>query len=185
MEPVRARFDVQAHELDAVRGWIDRAGVRWGIDEAHRAGEGQLAIRENTWRFGLDRLLLGFAMPDQGRELFGGVLPADGIAGTQGELLGKLADFCETLFSFRTLYDQPRPVAELVLELGDSSNVWSRSSADVVDQHRRTTPCPLGALGARATAAGFRIRYTSKHFSPRSPARSTKAPLRRGSSPPE
>ncbi len=153
-EPVRARFDVQAHELDAVRGWIDRAAIRWGVDETHREAEGQLAIRENTWRFGLDRLLLGFAMAGEGRELFGGVLPVDGIEGTQGELLGKLAEFCETLFSFRALYERPRPVADLALELGRLLERLVDASADVVDQHRRVRRA-LSALAARAAAAGF------------------------------
>jgi exodeoxyribonuclease V gamma subunit len=153
-EPVRARFDVQAHELDTVRGWIDRAAVRWGVDEAHRESEGQLLIRENTWSFGLDRLLLGFAMPGEGRELFGGVLPVDGIEGAQGELLGKLAEFCETLFSFRPLAERPLPVAELARELGELLDRSIDVSGDVVDQHRRIRRA-LAALSARADAAGF------------------------------
>jgi exodeoxyribonuclease V gamma subunit len=152
MEPVRARFDIQAHELDAVRGWIDRAGIRWGADEAHRETEGQLRIRENTWRFGLDRLLLGFAMPSRGRELFGGVLPVDGIEGTQGELLGKLAEFCEMLFSFRSLCQRSLPVAELARTLGDLLDRMIVASGDVVDQHRRIRR-GLAALSARAEAA--------------------------------
>jgi exodeoxyribonuclease V gamma subunit len=154
MEPVRARFDIQAHELDEVRGWIDRAAIRWGIDEAHRETEGQLAIRENTWRFGLDRLLLGFAMPSQGRELFGGVLPVEGIEGTQGELLGKLAEFCETLFSFRRLYQRSLPAAELARALGELLDQMIAASGDVVDQHRRMRR-GLATLSARAEAAGL------------------------------
>jgi exodeoxyribonuclease V gamma subunit len=152
MEPVRARFDIQAQELDEVRDWIDRAAVRWGVDEAHREAEGQLAIRENTWRFGLDRLLLGFAMPGQGRELFGGVLPVDGIEGTRGELLGKLAEFCETLFSFRPLYQRPLPVADLARTLGELLDRMIVASGDVVDQHRWIRR-GLAALAARAEAA--------------------------------
>ncbi|MET0154118.1 MAG: exodeoxyribonuclease V subunit gamma [Candidatus Binatia bacterium] len=154
MEPVRARFDIQAHELDTLRSWIDRAGIRWGVDEMHREGEGQLAIRENTWRFGLDRLLLGFAMPGRGRELFGGVLPVDGIEGTQGESLGKLAEFCETLFSFRRLYQRPLPVTELARELGELLERLLEASGDVVDQHRRIRR-GIAALSARAEASGF------------------------------
>jgi exodeoxyribonuclease V gamma subunit len=154
MEPVRARFDIQAHELDAIRSWIDRAGIRWGVDEAHRETEGQLAIRENTWSFGLDRLLLGFAMPSQGRELFGGVLPVDGIDGTQGELLGKLAEFCEALFSFRRIYQRPLPVAEIARLLGELLDRLIAASGDVVDQHRRIRR-GLAALAARAETAGL------------------------------
>ena len=50
-------------------GWVAEAGVRWGVDAAHRARRGQPTCGENTWRFGLDRLLLGYALPGATRVL--------------------------------------------------------------------------------------------------------------------
>ncbi|MDZ7829487.1 MAG: hypothetical protein U5K33_08380 [Halofilum sp. (in: g-proteobacteria)] len=41
--------------------WIAAAGVRWGLDAETRRAAGAGDWAQNTWRFGLDRLLLGLA----------------------------------------------------------------------------------------------------------------------------
>ena len=56
-----------ASELELIRAWVEESGVRWGVDAEHRAEVGQPALNENTWRFGLDRMLLGYAMPGRGK----------------------------------------------------------------------------------------------------------------------
>lgn len=99
LEPVRQRFAIAAEELPTLRSWVGESGIRWGIDREHRLEHGQPGYLENTWRFGLDRLLLGFAMPGEGRRFFGGVLPYDEVEGGASGLLGRFADFCETLFA--------------------------------------------------------------------------------------
>lgn len=45
-----------------------------GLDETDRLNAGVPSYRQNSWRAGLDRLLLGYAMPDEG-SLYGGILP--------------------------------------------------------------------------------------------------------------
>jgi exodeoxyribonuclease V gamma subunit len=101
-EPVRARFDLDESALDAIRGWVAASGIRWGEDEAHRAAEGQPALRANTWRFGLDRLLLGYATSaGEPRALCAGTLPYEEIEGTASAPLGGFAAFCEALFVVR------------------------------------------------------------------------------------
>ncbi len=98
LEPVRRRFGLGAEEVPLVRDWLVAAGVRWGRDAAHRAAFGQPARHENTWRFGLERLLLGMAMPDVDRVLFAGVLPCPNAEGGTAQVLGRAVTFCETLF---------------------------------------------------------------------------------------
>jgi len=44
------------------------------MDEHTRKNAGLPPYRQNSWRAGLDRLLLGYAMQDEGR-LFNGILP--------------------------------------------------------------------------------------------------------------
>ena len=58
---VRRRFELDDDELDQVRAWIAAAGARWGIDENHRARLGAPREHAYTWRYALDRLLLGYA----------------------------------------------------------------------------------------------------------------------------
>lgn len=108
---VRARFGIEASDLDLVRRWVTESGIRWGADAEHRAEVGQPPLPDNTWRFGLDRLFLGYALPGAGETLFEGVLPYDDVEGTSAQLLGRVADFCETLFRFRALPGQARPMS--------------------------------------------------------------------------
>src|SRR5262249_18439039 len=60
IDAIRARFDFAVDDLDRLRSWVGAAGIRWGADAQHREEVGQPALHENTWRFGLDRLLLGY-----------------------------------------------------------------------------------------------------------------------------
>ena len=63
--PVSRRFDLDEDELERIRGWLDDTRVRWGLDEQDRIRLGLPGYRENSWRAGLDRLLLGYAMPEE------------------------------------------------------------------------------------------------------------------------
>ncbi|MDZ5456039.1 exodeoxyribonuclease V subunit gamma [Azohydromonas lata] len=56
------RFDVTEDELPRIGQWLTGAGVRWGLDAGHRAALGLEACgSQNTWVFGLRRMLLGYA----------------------------------------------------------------------------------------------------------------------------
>src|SRR5262249_7268690 len=63
---VREKFQLAESDLALVRRWIDETHIRWGIDAAHRATFRLPALGANTWREGLDRLLLGYGMAGAG-----------------------------------------------------------------------------------------------------------------------
>lgn len=109
LQPVRARFGIGAGELPLVSRWVHDAGVRWAVDADDRARAGQPAYDENTWRFGLRRLLLGYAMPGSG--MFEDVLPFDDMEGSEVELVGQLAELAERLFAWRERLAEPRTPA--------------------------------------------------------------------------
>lgn len=111
-EVVGRRFGLTSEFLEQAYGLCLDAGVRWGMDAAARGGFRQPEMMENTWRFGLDRLLLGYALPGDEGELFAGVSPFGEMEGQSAEVLGRLADFLETLFTWLRLLAHPRPVAE-------------------------------------------------------------------------
>ncbi|EWS78907.1 exodeoxyribonuclease V subunit gamma [Xylella taiwanensis] len=54
-----AGFDT--YTLERLRSWLTAAGARWALDAAHRAQHQAPADDAYTWRFALDRLLLGHA----------------------------------------------------------------------------------------------------------------------------
>lgn len=109
--PVRERFAIRAEELLAIERWTVEAGIRWGIDEEDRARHGQPPVRQNTWGFGLDRLLLGYALPTGEEACWHGVLPYDPVEGQDAELLGRFFTYCETIFAWARRSETPMTVA--------------------------------------------------------------------------
>jgi exodeoxyribonuclease V gamma subunit len=97
--PIHRRLGLSPDDVTRVQDYAVNAGVRWGLDAEHRKSMGLAEFSENTWRFGLDRLLLGIAMPNQNR-LFGQCLPCDLAEGQQANAIGLLAHFCHLIFEF-------------------------------------------------------------------------------------
>ena len=108
-----ARFGIGDADVAAIRTWVQEAGIRWGVDEMHRGEEDLPEIADHTWRHGLRRLLLGYAMADAG-EPVAGLVPcragADGFdAGEMdGELLGRFVSYCEKVFGLRDRFGGKR-----------------------------------------------------------------------------
>ena len=68
--PVRRRFGFGDDDLDSIADWVRESGVRWGFDADHRQPFG-VRYLQNTWRFGLDRVLAGVAMSDDSQAWLG------------------------------------------------------------------------------------------------------------------
>ena len=95
---VRSRFDLNREDVNLIESWLLKTGVRWGIDAESRAQMNLPATDQNTWRAGLNRMLLGYAMQGGNTYLFNGLLPLDDIEGQSARTLGKFIDFVETVF---------------------------------------------------------------------------------------
>lgn len=97
---IREKFNLKLSEIGRIEGWIRATNIRWGVDAENRARSGIPAFPENTWRAGIERLLLGFAMPGYGDKMFAGILPYDHIEGGDGLILGRFVEFFEGIISF-------------------------------------------------------------------------------------
>lgn len=145
-EPVRARFGLDGLDLETVRAWLREAGIRWGRDLAPEGA--------HSWRAGLDRLILGYALPGAGRRLFDGILPYDGVEGADGaRTLGALATFAETVFDFDRWTAQDRPPAEWAQSLGEWAGRFLDDTAGALGPLRGQ----LGRMAEEAEAAGARM----------------------------
>ncbi|MEM9189782.1 MAG: exodeoxyribonuclease V subunit gamma [Myxococcota bacterium] len=185
LAPIRDHFRIRSSDLERITEWIDESGIRWGIDAEHRAAEGQPADASNTWRFGLERLMLGYAAGD-GSELWCHTLPSEGIQGSEADVVGYLAELCETLFELhgesrrpmslqdwrefierlieRCLRDARSYAGELV-EVRNAVHEWfDQASGHGLDERARfETPIPLPtlrtlleeALAHRVSSRGF------------------------------
>ena len=89
------RFDLDTESIDRLRDWIEAAGARWGLDAAHRARLGAPADDAFTWRFALDRLLLGHAAGDDAD--IAGVAPWPHLEGIALDALDALIELLSLL----------------------------------------------------------------------------------------
>ncbi len=108
---IQERFELTEDRLLQVRHWLLEAGVRWGRDARDWTRRGLPieagamhpsataaagAQQPNTWAFGIERLLLGYAVPD-GAPLFDGVAALDGVEGSSARTLDGLLRLQQTL----------------------------------------------------------------------------------------
>ncbi|HEX2029530.1 MAG TPA: exodeoxyribonuclease V subunit gamma [Nitriliruptorales bacterium] len=126
-EPVRRRFRFDDDDLDTLDAWVAGAGIRWGLDGEHRGAFGLDGVAANTWRTGLDRILLGVAMADEDQRLVGGTCPLD-VEGDGVDLAGRLAEYVDRLAGALADLTGPRPVA-----------AWRAAIAAVADALTATT----------------------------------------------
>lgn len=96
-DPVRRRFGFTENDLETIAGWVESAGIRWSFDEQHRRDFGLADYVQNTWRFGLDRILAGVAVSDDAQRYFDTTLPLDDVASTSIDLAGRLAECIDRL----------------------------------------------------------------------------------------
>ena len=102
---LRARFGIEQSDLPTLHRWIEGAGIRWGLDGERRAAFGlDPSLEQNTWRFGLRRMLLGYAV---GRgEACAGIEPYDEIGGLDAVLIGPLVRLLDALDQLHRQLDQ-------------------------------------------------------------------------------
>ncbi|WP_034834992.1 exodeoxyribonuclease V subunit gamma [Endozoicomonas numazuensis] len=108
---IQRRFKIDEKGFELLRRWIDESGIRWGLSPEHQSGFGVPPRESNSWLFGLKRMLLGYALPEE-NGLFSGILPLDSSQGMNAVLSGQLAAFIEE-------------ASELILQLNESRSIES------------------------------------------------------------
>lgn len=150
--PVARRFGFDLEDAATFAGWVRDAGVRWGMDAAHRGSVAdQPADVANSWRFGLERLLLGVVA--RGERLVEGVLPLPAVEGTAADRLGRLVDACNTLFAHLRALPTARPLAAwrtTLLAVMDDLTAAGPEESRQAEQVRGT----LAGLAEAGAAAG-------------------------------
>ncbi len=152
--PVRRKFGFAEEDLELVRHWIEEVRIRWGRDQQQRAGLGLPAWSENTWRHGLQRLLVGYAMAGNGERLFAGILPYDDIEGNASEIMGSLAEFLERLFATLESLKTARPLKGWVATFQAILDGFFEAGEAEAQELRALGSC-LEKLTRAAERAGF------------------------------
>lgn len=102
---LRQRFGITEQELPLLHRWIEGAGIRWGLDQQRREALGlPPGLEANSWRFGLRRMLLGYA---GGSAAWQEIEPYNEIGGLDAALLGPLSQLLERLDQHERQLRQP------------------------------------------------------------------------------
>lgn len=117
---VQKAFAISAQDKPLLHRWIENSGIRWGLNASHRTSLGlpddlPTALEQNTWQFGLRRMLLGYAAgrADQVHgQCWQDIEAFDEIGGLSAALVGKLAHLLRLLEQSRLMLSQPASVAD-------------------------------------------------------------------------
>ena len=102
---IASRFGIEPHSLPRLTQWMAGAGIRWGLNDEHRAdlGLGACGDQNSAW-FGLRRMLLGYASGAVAvDDPLGGLVdiePYAEIGGLEAELAGSLAHLLQALVNW-------------------------------------------------------------------------------------
>ncbi|MBC8954058.1 exodeoxyribonuclease V subunit gamma [Xenorhabdus sp. PB62.4] len=106
-----SKFAIQEEGLRLLRRWVKESGICWGLDDDNIEALSLPATGQNTWRFGLTRMLLGYAM-DSHAGPWNDVLPYDESSGLAAELAGQLAEFLMELNHWRKILSEEQRLAD-------------------------------------------------------------------------
>jgi exodeoxyribonuclease V gamma subunit len=181
--PVRGRFRLDDDDLARAQDWIAAAGIRWGLDAEHRAPFKLAALPTGTWRFGLDRLLLGVTMTEEDQRLFAEVLPLDDVESGAIDLAGRLAELVDRLTTALDNLARTQPIAAWAAALAAAADAltataprdaWQRAElqrllddavAEAAGSEEPLAPAELKALlGERLQGRPTRANFRTGHL---------------------
>ncbi len=129
---LRARTGLRESELPTLHRWIEGAGIRWGLSAEQRQQLGLPGgLEQNTWRFGLRRMLLGYAVGASAPGAVGApepsvvnddspwaeIEPYDEVGGLDAALVGPLAELLDQLEHYSRLLSEALAPAQWVQRL--------------------------------------------------------------------
>lgn len=147
---VRRRLGLAEDDLPRLTEWLAGANVRWGLSAGQRAGLGlETCGEQNTWLFGLRRMLLGYASGD-GAD-FAGIEPYGEVAGLEAALAGRLAELVDRLSHWSAVLGRPATTADWAAHI----RALLADLFEAADEHDRLSLAELDdALGQWLEASG-------------------------------
>jgi exodeoxyribonuclease V gamma subunit len=151
-EPVRRRFGFDDEDLGRLQEWVAQSGIRWGLDAEHRAPFKLTALPSGTWRAGLERVLLGVTMTEDGHRRFAEVLPLDDVESGVIGLAGRFAELIARLAACVDAFSTPKAIDAWAHAIGAAADALTASKARDSWQRAQLQRI-LDDLLAEATAA--------------------------------
>jgi exodeoxyribonuclease V gamma subunit len=183
MPPVRQRFGLDDDALELVGEWVRRSGVRWGLDAQARAPYHLDGVQQNTWQAGLDRVLVGAAMDEDGLRTVGLALPLDDVESNDVDLAGRVAELVDRLGAAVRALTADQPLADWVDALVDAvRDLTDVPAADdwQLNEARRQLTDALTSAGERAGTVRLGLSDVRALLAQRLQGRPTRANFRTG-----
>lgn len=92
---IAARYELDETSLNSLRQWCADAGIRWGLNAQDKSRFELPDEEQNTWSFGIKRLMAGLASNNDDVQDDASILPFDEVEGQLTNELGKLLAFVE------------------------------------------------------------------------------------------
>ncbi|PAU93888.1 exodeoxyribonuclease V subunit gamma [Aliifodinibius salipaludis] len=119
--PIRERFGFTEDELNRIERWVGDNKIRWGIDGKDKKDLDLPESDHFTWRAGLRRILLGYAMRSSDDRLYNNIYAYNEVeTSDDANLAGKISFFLNRLFDISNRMDtsrKPEEWREVLLEV--------------------------------------------------------------------
>ncbi len=126
---IREKFGFDIQDVTLLEKWAAETNIRWGWDQEHHDGEYQ-----NSWRFGLDRMLAGLAYENDRSTPVQQILPYGEIEGGGAmNLLGSLHRLLDQLNQIRLFLRKKHSAGVWVDKLGGVLNSFFPENEDTAD----------------------------------------------------
>lgn len=117
---VAEKLQLTTGDLENIRNWVLGSGIRWGLSGVQKETAGLPSFEESTWKGGLERMLMGYAIDSSG--FVDEIIPFGDIEGGNGAALGGLCRFIsiieQAVIDFGKSYDLGR-WSELLIMYSD------------------------------------------------------------------
>lgn len=151
-DEVRDRFNLTSEDMDKVGRWVREASVFWGIDGDYKEELGLPGIPENTWEFGLNRMLMGGIMNYEEQTSMG-ILPYSGIEGSDLQILGRFITLFNSLREIHYMLNKEYTLAE-----------WSEVIIFIIDSIFADEEIPVPIIPVSTAAVKIRDLQSESLF---------------------
>ncbi len=111
MPVIKERMKIDHEDISKLERWIEENNIRWGIDGNFKEQLGLPKDNHFTWQAGLSRMMLGYAMHQEDKKTYNGLLPYKAISSTdEAELLGRAFELLNKLFDLQSKIMQLKTV---------------------------------------------------------------------------
>ena len=184
LPPVRRRFGFGDEELETLTSWVESTGIRWAFDQRRRREYGLEDYPQNTWEFGLNRLLAGAALSDDAQVWLDQTLPLDDVASSDIDLAGRFTEAVRRLEHYTEKLQGRHPLSHWVMTLGEAVDSLALNERNedwqLAQVRRELSALAQGAEASGQTSADLTLPEVRALVSGRVAGRPTRANFRTG-----